>query len=113
LAVAERAGLSAVACEALEVAGRVARQRDLEAAEASFARGLAVATAHGLGLWRLRALHELGTVDQLRTESVERLRQARELAVEVGALALVATLDLRIAAGLSKQFRPDEGLAAA
>jgi DNA-binding CsgD family transcriptional regulator/tetratricopeptide (TPR) repeat protein len=113
LAVAERAGLSAVACEALEVAGRVARQRDLQAAEGSFARGLAVATAHGLGLWRLRALHELGTIDQLRTESVERLRQARELAVEVGALALVATLDLQIAAGLIKQFRPDEGLAAA
>jgi DNA-binding CsgD family transcriptional regulator len=113
LAVAERAGLPAVACEALEVAGRVARQRDLQAAEASFARGLAVATAHGLGLWRLRALHELGTVDQLRTESVERLRQARELAVEVGAPALVATLDLQIAAGLIKQFRPDDGLAAA
>jgi DNA-binding CsgD family transcriptional regulator/tetratricopeptide (TPR) repeat protein len=113
LAEAERAGLPAVACEALEVAGRVARQRDLEAAEAAFARGLAVATAHGLELWRLRALHELGTVDQLRTESVERLRQARAVAVEVGALALVATLDLQIAAGLIKQFRADEGLAAA
>ena len=113
LAVAERAGLPAVACEALEVAGRVARQHDLAVAEATFARGLAVATAHGLELWRLRALHELGTVDQLRTESVDRLRQARELAVEVGALALVATLDLQIAAGLIKQFRADEGLAAA
>jgi DNA-binding CsgD family transcriptional regulator/tetratricopeptide (TPR) repeat protein len=113
LAVAERDGLPAVACEALEVAGRVARQRDLTEAEAAFTRELAVATAHGLGLWRLRALHELGTVDQLRTESVERLRQARDLAVEVGALALVATLDLQIAAGLTKQFRADEALAAA
>jgi DNA-binding CsgD family transcriptional regulator/tetratricopeptide (TPR) repeat protein len=113
LTVAERAGMPAVACEALEVTGRVARQRDLQAAEAAFARGLAVATAHGLELWRLRALHELGTVDQLRTESVERLQQARELAVELGAVALVATLDLQIAAGLIKQFRPDEGLAAA
>lgn len=113
LAVAERAGLPDLACEALEVIGRVARQRDLHAAEAAFARGLAVATAHRLELWRLRALHELGTVDQLRTESVDRLRQARELAVEVGAVALVATLDLQIAAGLIKQFRPDEGLAAA
>jgi DNA-binding CsgD family transcriptional regulator len=110
---AERAGLSAVVCEALEVTGRVARQRDLDAAEAAFARSLAVATAHGLELWRLRALHELGTLDQLRTESVERLCQARDLAVEVGALALVATLDLQIAAGLVKQFRAAEGLAAA
>ncbi len=113
LAAAERAGLPAVACEALEVAGRVARQRDLEAAEAAFARGLAIATTHGLELWRLRALHELGTVDQLRTESVERLRQARDLAVEIGALALVATLDLQIAAGLIKQFRSNEGLGTA
>jgi DNA-binding CsgD family transcriptional regulator/tetratricopeptide (TPR) repeat protein len=111
LSLAERDGLPAVACEALEVRGRVARQRDLPAAEAAFARELAVATAHGLQLWRLRALHELGTVDQLRTESVDRLRQARELAAEVGALALVATLDLQIAAGLIKQFRPEEGLA--
>jgi DNA-binding CsgD family transcriptional regulator len=113
LVEAERAGLPAVACEALEVTGRVARQHSLEAAEAAFARGLAVATAHGLRYWRLRALHELGTVDQLRTESVERLQQARDLAAELGALALVATLDLQIAAGLNKQFRPDEGLAAA
>jgi DNA-binding CsgD family transcriptional regulator len=113
LAVAERAGLAAVVCEALEVTGRIARQRDLDAAEAAFARSLAVATAHGLELWRLRALHELGTLDQLRTESVQRLCQARELAVEVGALALVATLDLQIAAGLTKQFRADDGLAAA
>jgi len=68
---------------------------------------------HGLPLWRLRALHELGTIDQLRTESVDRLEQARELAVTQGALALTATLDLQIAAGLNKQFRADEALAAA
>jgi DNA-binding CsgD family transcriptional regulator len=113
LAAAERAALPAVACEALEAAGRVDRQRDLRAAEAAFARELAVADAHGLELWRLRAMHELGTIDQLRTESVDRLRQARQLATGVGALALVATLDLQIAAGLIKQFRAGEGLAAA
>jgi DNA-binding CsgD family transcriptional regulator len=102
-----------VACEALEVIGRVARQRDLEAAERAFARAADLAAAHGLQLWRLRALHELGTIDQLRTESVDRLQQARELAVAQGALALTATLDLQIAAGLNKQFRPAEALQAA
>ena len=102
-----------VACEALEVIGRVARQRDLEAAERAFARAADLASAYGLRLWRLRALHELGTIDQLRTESVDRLEQARELAVAQGALALTATLDLQIAAGLNKQFRADEALAAA
>jgi DNA-binding CsgD family transcriptional regulator len=102
-----------VACEALEVIGRVARQRDLEAAERAFARAADIAAAHGLQLWRLRALHELGTIDQLRTESVHRLEQARELAVTQGALALTATLDLQISAGLNKQFRAEEALAAA
>jgi len=110
LRTAEAGRLPAVACEALEVIGRVARQRDLDEAERAFARSLSVATAHGLQLWRLRALHELGTIDQLRTESVERLRQARELSVAQGALALTATLDLQIAAGLNKQFRADEAL---
>jgi len=113
LRAAESGGLPEVTCEALEVIGRVARQRDLEDAERAFARAAAVASAHGLPLWHARALHELGTIDQLRTESVDRLEQARELAVAQGALALTATLDLQIAAGLNKQFRADEALAAA
>ena len=113
LRAAESGGQPEVACEALEVIGRVARQRDLEAAERAFARAADLAGAHGLQLWRLRALHELGTIDQLRTESVDRLEQARELAVAQGALALTATLDLQIAAGLNKQFRAGEALAAA
>ncbi len=113
LRAAEDGGLPEVACEALEVVGRVARQRDLEAAERAFARAADLAAAHGLQLWRLRALHELGTIDQLRTESVDRLEQARELAVAQGALALTATLDLQIAAGLNKQFRAGEALRAA
>jgi len=113
LRAAEDGGRPDVACEALEVIGRVARQRDLEAAERAFARAADLASAHGLRLWRLRALHELGTIDQLRTESVDRLLEARELAVAQGALALTATLDLQIAAGLNKQFRADEALEAA
>ncbi len=113
LKAAEQESLPAVACEALEVGGRVARQRDLEAAESRFSRELAVASAHGLRLWQVRALHELGTIDQLRTESVDRLEEARELALDLGAVGLVATLDLQIAAGLLKQFRPSEGLVAA
>jgi DNA-binding CsgD family transcriptional regulator len=113
LAAAEAGGLPEVACEALEVIGRVARQRDLDAAEQAFTQAETIAGAHGLHLWQLRALHELGTVDQLRTESVDRLQQARELAVARGALALTATLDLQIAAGLDKQFRAADALHAA
>ena len=113
LRTAGRESLPELACEALEVAGRVARQQDLEAAESAFARELATAVAADLRLWRVRALHELGTVDQLRTESVGRLEEARELASDIGAVGLVATLDLQIAAGLLKQFRAEEGLIAA
>ncbi len=113
LEAATTSPLPEVACEALEVLGRVARQSDLEQAEDAFSRQEVLASAHGLQLWRLRALHELGTIDQLRTESVDRLEQARTLAVAQGALALTATLDLQIAAGLNKQFRAAEALAAA
>ena len=113
LRAAEADGQAEVACEALEVIGRVARQRDLEQAERAFARAADAASAHGLRLWHLRALHELGTIDQLRTESVDRLLEARELAEAQGALALTATLDLQIAAGLNKQFRAAEAMAAA
>jgi len=113
LDAAERGGMPEVTCEALEVLGRVARQRDLDAAERFFAQEDAVARARELRLWQLRALHELGTIDQLRTESTARLEQARELAVDQGALALTATLDLQIAAGLNKQFRPGDAMEAA
>jgi len=112
LAAAEDSGNAEAACEALEVIGRVARQRDLDVAERVFTQALTVATAHGLRLWQARALHELGTIDQLRTESVDRLEQARDLATAQGALALTATLDLQIAAGLNKQFRAAEALEA-
>ena len=113
LQAATAGALPEVACEALEVLGRVARQSDLAEAERAFSQQEVLASAHGLQLWRLRALHELGTIDQLRTESVHRLEQARVLAVAQGALALTATLDLQIAAGLNKQFRAGEALAAA
>ena len=113
LRAAESGGQPGVACEALEVIGRVARQRSLAEAERAFDRAALTARAHGLRLWELRALHELGTIDQLRTESVDRLEQARQLAEAQGALALTATLDLQVAAGLSKQFRAAEALAAA
>ena len=113
LEATERDGPPEVACEALEVIGRVARQRDLEEAQRAFARAESIAAAHDLRHWRLRALYELGTNDMLQTESVERLAQARELSEAQGALSLTATLDLLLAVGLNKQVRPDEALEAA
>jgi len=113
LEAAERVGLHEVACEALEVLGRCARPRDLDAAEVAFGRALALAETHALPVYRLRALHELGTVDMFRRSGVERLEQARELAWQAGALGTAAILDLQLASARVVRFEPELALAAA
>jgi DNA-binding CsgD family transcriptional regulator/tetratricopeptide (TPR) repeat protein len=107
LEVAERLELPEVACEALEIVGRFERQRDLDAAESAFARAYAIADEHGRTVWRMRALHELGTIELLRDGGVTRLEQARELALSLGALATVSVLDVQIAAALSLRDDPE------
>ncbi len=113
LEAAERLGLPDVACEALEVLGRSERRRDLAAAEAVFGRALTLAEAHGLTLWRARALHELGTIDLLRGAPVARLEEARNLAVAQGALATAAVVDVQIAAALAVRDDPEPAASAA
>ncbi|MDQ3644759.1 MAG: DUF2791 family P-loop domain-containing protein [Actinomycetota bacterium] len=132
LAVAERANLPELACEALEVMGRCERPHDLHTAEAAFARAYATAEAHGLTVWRVRALHELGTIDLLEHGRRDRLEEARDLAVSLGVLATAAVLDVQIAASfvmaddferglvpsrrataLARRYRLDQTLAAA
>jgi DNA-binding CsgD family transcriptional regulator len=98
---AEREGPQEVACEALEILGRCERALDLDAAAASFSRAHAIAEQHGLTIWRVRAMHQLGTIDLLADGSATRLEDARALAVSVGALATVAVLDVQIAASLT------------
>ena len=97
LDVAERTDLPDTACQALEVIGRVARNRDLMEAEAAFTRQLDIATAHGMTVWVVRATHELGAVDLMSANRTDRLHRARELAAEVGALSVMATVDLQLA----------------
>ena len=113
LDVAERLDLPEVACEALEIIGRFERQRDLDAAEAAFAAAYEIADEHGRAVWRVRALHELGTIDLLRGGGVDRFEQARELALALGALATVAVLDVQIAAALAIGDDPEPSLAVA
>ena len=107
---AEDCGLSDVACEALEIIGKVAAKSDLDEAERAFTRAEAIASAHGLQLWRARMLHELGGLEMLRTGNLDLLMQARDLAAAQGALFLTAVLDLDITSGLIKQVRADEAL---
>lgn len=113
LAVAERAGLHEVACEALEVVGRGARLTDVDRAEEAFARALEIARKHGLTVWRVRALFELGTLDVLAGREVDRLLSAREAAISAGALALAAQVELYIAAWYAMRLDGNEAVEAA
>jgi DNA-binding CsgD family transcriptional regulator/tetratricopeptide (TPR) repeat protein len=100
LRAARERGLWPVACQALEVIGRVARIDDAAGARDAFAAAEALAREHDLPTNRVSALHELGTVDLLQDGSTGRLERARQLAEEAGVLGKAATLDLQIAAGL-------------
>ena len=87
-----------VRCHALEIVGRSRRLHDLRAAAAAFEAALATAEQAGLPVWRLRALHELGTVDMFERVDVDRLLEARRLGEQMGALSTVAVLDLQLMA---------------
>jgi AAA ATPase domain len=87
-----------VRCHALEIVGRSRRLHDLPAAAAAFEAALATAERASLPVWRLRALHELGTVDMFERLETGRLLQARQLGEQMGALSTVAVLDLQLSA---------------
>lgn len=101
VAAAQRDGHPDAACEALEVAGRCLRRADPAAAEQELSRAEAIAERHGLHLWRVRALSELGGLDLLRTGRSDRLDRARGLAVRAGMLATAAVLDVQLSACVS------------
>lgn len=102
-----------VRCEAAELLGRLARRSDLDVARSWFEREAGLAEVHGLALWQARALHELATIDQLRTVSVAGLEEAREAAVGASAPGLLAAVDFHLAAVHGMRFEPAEALAAA
>jgi DNA-binding CsgD family transcriptional regulator/tetratricopeptide (TPR) repeat protein len=87
-----------VRCHAFEIVGRSRRLHDLPAAAAAFGAALAIAKQAGLPVWRLRALHELGTVDMFERVDTRRLLEARQLGEQMGALREVAVLDLQLSA---------------
>jgi DNA-binding NarL/FixJ family response regulator len=97
-----------VRCQALEITGRVARLRDLTAARQAFERALGIAEAADLPVWRLRALHELGTIQLFDSGGTERLSQARRIAAELGAFSTAAVLDLQLAAAYDFGLEFDE-----
>ncbi len=110
LQTAEAAGLSGwaadVALESLELIGRRERPRDLEAARRAFEQVRQLADSRELGSWRIRARHELGTVEMLRDGSASELRDVRQLATDAGVtcVSTVITLQLANLASLSTEL---------
>jgi DNA-binding CsgD family transcriptional regulator len=101
LEVAEQAGLTGwaadVAVEALQVIGRRERARDLDAAREAFHRAYQLAGGAEFAVRRIRALHELGTIDMLTDGATARLTEARELAHRAGAISTATLADLQLA----------------
>ncbi|GAA4773970.1 AAA family ATPase [Actinomycetospora chlora] len=106
----EHAGPFPVLCEALEVLGRVTRLRDTRAAEELFGRAYAVAEAHDLPVWQMRALHELSTIDTLTSLRLDRLDAARALAERIGAVATTNVVSLHRAGVLFMRGRCEEAI---
>jgi DNA-binding CsgD family transcriptional regulator len=98
-----------VRCHALGLLGRGHRARDLDAAREAFEEALACAEMENLPLWRLRALHELGTIELFEYAGVDRLGQARRMAEDLGALSAAAVLDIQLTAAYLFRFDPETG----
>jgi len=97
-ALAMRGATPEVRCQALEILGRVERGMDLDEARRVFEQAFATADDAGLAVWRLRALHELGTIDMFEDADSKRLAEARSLATQLGAASTGAVIDLQLAA---------------
>jgi DNA-binding CsgD family transcriptional regulator/tetratricopeptide (TPR) repeat protein len=107
--VSDAEATSEARCHAYELLGRSARLGDLQQARAAFRRALAIADQAGLGVWRLRALHELATIELLDEARSDRLIEARRSAESLGALSTAAMLDIQLAALSNMRFELDEG----
>jgi DNA-binding CsgD family transcriptional regulator/tetratricopeptide (TPR) repeat protein len=97
-----------VRCHALELLGRIQRINDLGAARDTFESALALADTSRLSIWRLRALHELGTIEMFDHAGTERLIEARRSADDLGAVSTGAVIDLQLCAALMFRFALDE-----
>jgi len=85
-----------VACEAIEVLGRVTALTDVEGSIAWYQRGVDLAAEHGLAGWELRARHELA-LQAWGHGDVQPMRDTREIAARSGALVTQAVMDLALA----------------
>jgi AAA ATPase domain len=118
LAAAEVAGLHGwageTAYEALETIGRRAQLGgDLDTAAEAFERAYQIATVEHRPILRIRGLHQVGTVQTLKSGATTKLGQARDLAADSGAISTTALIDLELATAWSYGTDLDRALTAA
>jgi DNA-binding CsgD family transcriptional regulator len=99
--------------QAWMVTGRAERVHDLQAAAAAFDAAYSLARQSGSPLAELAALHELATVAMLSRGDDGPLLAARSRAEQLGAVGMVAQLDLQLAGTYALTGRPPQALAAA
>lgn len=108
LAVAERDDDHPLACEALLVLGRCARDRGHDGADLAFDRVIAIASDHNLPTLGLRGLMERGSLDGWHFLSNARVLAARDQAATAGALVVTAHLDNFLAWWARDHWAPDD-----
>lgn len=87
-AAAQRAGLSAVACDALQLLGYLTRQRDHAAASAYYQQAARIADANQLRVWRVYSDVFLARGDWMADGDPAALERAVDQALAIGALPL-------------------------
>jgi len=110
---AERAGLPAVLCEALDIVARVHRLDDPAAAKSAFSRAAQIGAEHRLVPQRVASLVGLGTLELLESEDSTSLPQARDLALEAGLVGQASGAEVMLLEhlGLDQGPRAVEALA--
>jgi DNA-binding CsgD family transcriptional regulator/tetratricopeptide (TPR) repeat protein len=85
-------------CDALDSLATASLQAgELEEGREAWLRVIALADGPKLAIWKVRGLLGLGEIDVLETGDASRLTSARALALEIGAIALGAAIELQAA----------------
>ncbi len=90
-------GLPDIACNALEILGRIGQLTDLAGAEALYRRGVAIADANDLVTRKLDLLYQLGAHLGVRAGSTNGLAEALAVAEQAGAVVVALDIELELA----------------
>jgi DNA-binding CsgD family transcriptional regulator len=93
LRVAERTSAPDVACQALQVLGMAADDRDPDEAQEHFERARRIAEEHGLPIWRTHVLMRLGRHRLLANGDTHDLELARLESLRTGTITVTCAID--------------------